>query len=360
MAAAGIDMDLEALHLKAEAGKGLAPEEVAVFLNQAGPADWERACRTAGALTRERFGGRVIFFAPLYFSSYCVNDCAYCGFRRSNRALRRRVLDPDEFVQEARFLWEQGHRTLLLVAAEHPFLAGAARIERYLSRLREANLPFYLMAEVAPMSPVDYQALKRAGISQCLLFQETYDRDLYARIHDGPKKDYEWRIGAMARALEAGIPRVGLGILLGLNDYRADLTGLISHAWELRRNGGEFPATFSFPRLRSAYGIDPPSGSREVSDEEYQKIIVLTRLAVPSAGIVLSTRETPEFRACALKKQIGITHMSAGSATAPGGYTLMESRPGGQFDLLDHRPLAEVLAETVETGHFPCLQPNAR
>jgi 2-iminoacetate synthase len=352
---------LEPLHVKAEAGKGLTSGEAVLFLNEAAPEDWERARRAAAILTRNRFGGRVVFFAPLYFSSFCVNDCVYCGFRRSNRALRRRVLDPDEFLAEARFLWEQGHRTLLLVAAEHPVHSGAAKVAEYTEKLRAAGMPFYLLAEIAPMGVDDYRLLKTAGVSQCLLFQETYNRETYAAAHDGPKEDYEWRRGAMARALQAGIPRVGLGILLGLNDYREDLAGLISHAWELRRDFGTFPATFSFPRLRSAYGLAEGAGNRkDVTDGELEKIIVLTRLAVPSAGIVLSTREAPEFRRALLKKEIGVTHMSAGSATAPGGYTLTDARPGGQFDLLDHRPLAEVLRETAEAGHRPCLQPSVQ
>ncbi|MBI4549499.1 MAG: radical SAM protein [Candidatus Omnitrophica bacterium] len=350
---------LESLHEKAAAGAGLTAEEAALFLERAGPEDWRRAHETACALTRGHFGGRLFFFAPLYFSSYCVNDCAYCGFRRSNRALRRRALETDEFLTEARFLWEQGHRTLLLVAAEHPGHSGAAKIAAHAGALRAAGMSFYLMAEVAPMSVPDYRVLRQAGISQCLLFQETYNREVYAAAHDGPKEDYEWRKGAMERALEAGISRVGLGILLGLNDYREDLCALIAHARDLRTRYGKFPATFSFPRLRSAYGLGPTAGEgKEVTDEQLERIIVLARLAVPSAGIVLSTRETPAFRDSVLKKGIGVTHLSAGSATAPGGYTLTESGPGGQFELLDHRPLGEVLRRTKEEGHRPCLQPN--
>lgn len=350
-----VDKNLNEILSKARAGEGLSPEEVALILEHGKKWNWEAVFQIAKELTAKNFHATLHFFAPLYFSNYCINDCVYCGFQRSNRLLKRRCLNEEEFIEEARFLWKEGHRSLLLIAGEHPVYGGVGQVASYVRALRREKLFFSLAVEVGPLGQNGYDFLRDLDANQFLLFQETYDRKTYDRAHRGPKKDYDWRLTAIERARSAGIERVGLGILLGLYDYRSDLVGLIRHAWQIKQKFGAFPSTFSFPRLRPAFGIPSFSPSRyRVSDEDYEKIIALARIAVPSAGIVLTTREKPEFRRRLLQLGIGITHMSAGSATTPGGYTLeQDTRQGSQFDLLDHRPLKRVEREARDLGYRP-------
>lgn len=339
-------------------GEGLSPEETGALLAETRPEDWAEIFRVARELTEKNFHKRICFFAPLYFSNHCLNDCLYCGFRRSNRGVKRRSLTEAEFVKEARFLWKAGHRSLLLVAGEHPLYAGVGEIASYVRALQRAGLLFSLMVESAPLATDEYAVLLGLGVRQVLLFQETYNRTTYASVHRGLKSHYDWRLTAMERAQQAGIERVGLGILLGLHDYREDLAALIRHALHFKNKFGAFPSTVSFPRIRPAGGISfTGGGSATVHDEDYQKIIAVTRLALPATGIVLSTRETPLFRRELLQAGTGITHMSAGSATAPGGYTLgADNEQAGQFDLLDHRPMAAVVKEAKTLGYEPVFR----
>lgn len=344
-------LTIENLIAQAREGRGLSSDEAAFFIDHASCDQWQEAFRIAKLLTESRFQQRLHFFAPLYFSSFCVNDCTYCGFQAGNRLLKRKVLTEDEFLQEARFLWNEGHRTLLLIAGEHPLYSGVGQIASYVTALRRAGLDFSLMMEVGPLGVRDYEILHELGVRSCLLFQETYNRATYAQLHRGKKKDYDWRLRAMERALESGIENIGLGILIGLHPYQEDLISLMEHAYRIRKTFGRFPTTFSFPRLRPAHGI---SLCREdaVSDEAFEKILALTRLACPDVGIVLTTRETPQFRKRLLQSGLGITHMSAGSSTLPGGYTLKnESGYGGQFELFDHRSLTEVEQEARSLGY---------
>lgn len=339
---------------EAERGQGLYAEEVQLILREADSTTWNSLFDLAKTLTGNHFRKRVHFFAPLYFSSSCVNDCTYCGFRRSNRFLKRRALTPKEFVEEARFLWFEGHRTILLIAGEHPFYSGVEQIARYLFALKKAELPFSAMVEIGPLDTSEYRFLHDLGVKHCLLFQETYNRRVYDGVHTGLKKNFDWRFQAMERMLKGGIERVGLGILIGIHDWKEDLVKLIHHAWHLKENFGVFPATLSFPRLRPAQGVSPLSPEMsEVYDEDFEKIIALARVALPSVGIVLTTREGPIFRRRLLELGIGVTHMSAGSSTLPGGYALEKKKKEGQFDLLDHRSLKEVSEQAKAFGYEP-------
>lgn len=345
---------------KASRGEGLFFEGVQFLLNQSTEEDWLEISDLARILTERRFQKTLHFFAPLYFSSFCVNDCAYCGFQSSNRLLKRRALSETELLQEARFLWTEGHRTLLLIAGEHPVYSGVGQIASHVTALRRAGLDFSLMVEVGSLSYEDYRILHELGINHYLLFQETYDREIYAQVHRGRKRDYDWRLEAMERALAAGIERIGVGILLGLAPWREDLVALVSHAYAIKEKFGCFPATFSFPRLRPAPGVTS-FHSQAVSDEDYQKILAISRLACPEVGIVLTTREAPDFRSKLLEAGMGITHLSAGSSTVPGGYTLkIDAAEDGQFELADHRPLAEVVHEIQELGYQPVYGPSAQ
>lgn len=345
---------------KASQGRGLSAEEAKLFLEQGTDENWVEIFDAARGLTERRFQKTLHFFAPLYFSSFCVNDCAYCGFQRSNTHLNRRVLSEEEFLEEARFLWKEGHRTLLLIAGEHPVYAGVGQVALYLTALRRSGLDFSIMVEVGPLSVEDYGILREMGVNHCLLFQETYDREIYGRVHRGKKKDFDWRFHAMERALAAGIENIGLGILLGLGPWREDLIRLMDHAYGVKERYGCLPATFSFPRLKPAHGVTS-FHNHTVSDEAFQKIVAVCRLACPEAGIVLTTREDAGFRRSLLEKGMGVTHMSAGSCTAPGGYTLgAQSFEDGQFELSDHRPLRGVVREAEGLGCRPIFNPEAK
>lgn len=332
-------------------GQRLSPDEVRLLLEWSTPEDWPEIYSIARNITETQFRKKLHFFAPLYSSNYCINDCEYCGFRSSNLTLKRKILTEEEFLAEAQFLWNEGHRTLLLIAGEHPVYSGIGQLASYITALRRAGLDFSLMIEVGPLCVRDYGILHELGVRSCLLFQETYNRATYARLHRGKKKDYDWRLAAMERALEAGIENIGLGILIGLHPYQEDLISLMEHAYRIKKTFGRFPTTFSFPRLRPAHGISLCQEDA-VSDEAFEKILALTRLACPDVGIVLTTRETPQFRKRLLQSGLGITHMSAGSSTLPGGYTLKnEPGHGGQFELFDHRSLDEVEQEARSLGY---------
>lgn len=344
---------LTSLWAQARRGEGLSSEKAARLWKGAQAHDWKEIFSIARDLTRRHFGRNLFFFAPLYFSSFCVNDCDYCGFRRSNAALQRKALTVEEFLREAKYLWEQGHRTLLLVGGEHPEHSNVERVKTYVEGLQKEGLPFSLTLEISPQSLEDYRRLKALGIRQCLLFQETYDFAVYHTIHHGPKRNFQWRHEAMFRAQEAGMERVGLGILLGLKNAQEDVLSLIQHAWEFKRRFGRFPATVSYPRLCPAEGVSF-GAFLKIPDETYYQVLALTRLALPETGLILSTRESSGFRDRLLELGIGITHLSAGSSTVPGGYTLLHrDAAAGQFYLEDSRSLREVQASALSLGYTP-------
>ncbi|MDP2643998.1 MAG: radical SAM protein [Desulfobacterales bacterium] len=348
-------LTIENLIAQAREGRGLSSDEAAFFIDHASCDQWQGAFRIAKLLTASRFQQRLHFFAPLYFSSFCVNDCTYCGFQAGNRLLKRKVLTEDEFLQEARFLWNEGHRTLLLIAGEHPLYSGVGQIASYVAALRRAGLDFSLIVEVGPLSLEDYGILHELGINHCLLFQETYHRETYTQVHRGRKRDFDWRLRAMERALSAGIEKVGVGILLGLGSWQFDLIRLIDYAYKIKEEFGSFPATFSFPRMRPANGT-ALFQNNAVSDGDFQKILAISRLTCPTVGLVLTTRESPDFRRKLLERGLGITHISAGSSTTPGGYTLKsKSGDDGQFELADHRPLLKVVNEVLKLGYQPVM-----
>lgn len=322
---------------------GILDLEFARALLSSSDPSLDEALRAAAyRITRSIFRKRILLFAPLYFSNVCVNNCLYCGFRRDNRTTRRTVLTPDEITEEAYALLRMGHRRVLVIASEDPSARGRSREVEAARRVREASLDgarfAHVSAELAAADEGHYRDLARAGVDSYVLFQETYDRALYARVHpEGPKRDYDRRLGAPARALAAGIPNVGLGVLLGLGDPSQEILELIAHARRIEEEFGRPPRSVSLPRMEPAEG-SPLSRSpeRPVSDEELLRMIAVIRIALPRTGIVLSSRETGSFRDHAL--EWGVTEISAGSRTDPGGYT---APPGectlAQFELQDRR-----------------------
>jgi 2-iminoacetate synthase len=341
----------------AKAGQlaGLSLRETALLLQTEDPQLIEEMFAAARAIKNAIYGKRVVLFAPLYYSSYCANNCLYCAFRRDNPMPRRR-LTLEQVAAETRALEEQGHKRLLVIAGES---AGHSSID-YLLQVIETVYATHsgrgeirrVNVEMAPMSVEDFKRLKAEKIGTYVLFQETYDPKTYAEMHPcGPKADYGWRLGAMDRAMAAGIDDVGIGTLFGLNDYREEVLGLLVHAQHLERTWGAGPHTISVPRLEPAAGapaaLNPP---HPVSDQEFKKIVAILRMAVPYTGMILSTRESAPMRTALL--DLGISQMSAGSCTEPGGYA--EGRESvAQFSVGDHRTLDEVIGDIAEHGYVP-------
>ena len=328
----------------------------------------EAMAAEAAAVTRHHFGRTMRLFAPLYVSNECVNNCAYCGFSRDNPIFRV-TLTLDQVVKEARHLEAEGFRHVLLVAGEHPKFVS----DGYLEDCIRAIKPFIptVAIEVGPMEQPEYERMVQAGAEGLVVYQETYDRTAYGEYHTaGPKKDFDWRLVCPERGYEGGFRRIGLGALLGLADWKTEALGLAAHLEYMQNHGWKANYTISFPRLRPAAGGFQPK--HPVADREFIQLLCAFRLCFPQVGIVLSTRESPALRDALLP--IGITAMSAGSHTEPGGYTgqgkddlhltvkgrrvEMERRScddaaTGQFDISDHRTPGEVADLLAQRGFDP-------
>ncbi|MBP1771804.1 MAG: thiH [Holophagaceae bacterium] len=303
------------------------------------------------------YGNRIVMFAPLYVSNLCANECLYCAFRASNRDLPRRALEQAEIAAEVGHLLAQGHKRLVLVAGEaYPkegldYILSAIRTV-YSTRRGNDNIR-RVNVNIAPLTVDDFRRLLEAQIGTYQLFQETYHRETYQRMHvRGLKADFDWRLGCMDRAMLAGIGDVGIGALFGLYDWRFELLALMHHARHLEDRFGCGPHTISVPRIEPAEGsATSEAPPHAVTDGEFLKLVAILRLAVPYTGLILSTRERPEIRSRAL--QLGISQISAGSRTNPGGYEDDSLEAGAQFSLGDHRSLDEVVRDLAETGFIP-------
>jgi len=313
--------------------------------------------KTANYVKNEIYGKRLVLFAPLYVSNMCNNECMYCAFRKSNTFIPRRTLSLDEIRSETETLVEQGHKRILLVSGEGlgesalPYSLKAIdtiySVKKGKGEIRRINI------NIAP-PPVDgFKKLKEARIGTYQLFQETYHYDTYKRMHPtGPKSDYINHLTAVDRAMEAGIDDVGVGILFGLYDYRFEIMALLQHIKHLENKFGIGPHTISIPRLEPASGSEiashPPFN---VTDRDFAKIIAILRITVPYTGMILSTRETAQMRRDAFS--LGISQVSAGSKTNPGGYSHPENETGEQFSLGDHRTLDCVIHDMAHMGYIP-------
>lgn len=291
---------------------------VAAFASDLASADdvrLEDMARKSSALTRRHFGKTVRLFAPLYLSNECINSCAYCGFSREN-AILRVTLEAEQVRAEARFLAAQGFRNILLVAGEHPKFVSGGYLEKIIRTLAP-EIPA-LSIEVAPMETPDYIPLVNAGAEGLIVYQETYDREAYALLHTaGPKKNFDWRLACPERGYEAGFRRIGIGALLGLCNWQTEAIALAAHLDHLQRTCWKAHFTISFPRLRPASGGFQPT--HPVSDRDFVQLLCAFRLHFPRTGIVLSTREPAALRDALVP--LGVTMLSAGSHTEPGGYT---------------------------------------
>jgi 2-iminoacetate synthase len=344
---------------KAKEAKGLSPDEVGKLLNVRSDPNLEVLYDAAREVKEKIYGKRIVLFAPLYFSSFCVNNCAYCGYRRDNE-FRRQKLSREEVMEEVRVLEAMGHKRLALECGEDPVNCPIEYVEEVIQAVYDTKLDRgsirRVNVNIAATTVQDYKRLKAANIGTYILFQETYHRPTYEFMHlQGPKSSYDWHLGAMDRAMEAGIDDVGIGALLGLYDYRYEVLGLIYHALHLEERFGVGPHTISVPRLRPARGVTLETFPHLMADRDFKKIVAILRLAVPYTGIILSTRERPGFRDEVIK--VGVSQISAGSQTGVGAYRhehradLEDEVP--QFAVDDNRTPDEIIASLAKSGYIP-------
>ena len=333
----------------------LSLPEAARLLATSDPMVWETAAAIARAVRDEVFGRRIVLFAPLYLSNECANSCLYCGFRRDNREAGRITLSPEQAVREARFLEGKGFHRLLLVSGEFPGKTDAEYLAEVLEAIYRGTGMRILHVNAAPMPEEELRLLKNAGAGVYQVFQETYHPGTYRTMHpSGPKSDYAWRITCMDRAMRAGFRDVGIGALLGLHDYRFEVLSVIRHSESLLEGYGTFPHTISVPRFKHAFGSPLHEAPRPVSDGEFERIVIVYRLAVPTAGIVVTTREPAALRDRVL--DIGASQISAGSKTDPGGYEEGVRRTRSeQFSLDDTRTVEEIIRMILARGYLPSL-----
>ena len=342
---------------KAEAMKGLNHREALLLLDCELPDANARTFELAKKIKERFYGNRIVLFAPLYLSNYCINSCVYCPYHRQNTAIPRKKLTQEEIAAEVVALQDMGHKRLVIETGEDPknnpieYVLESIRtiysVKHKNGAIRRVNV------NIAATTVENYRKLKDAGIGTYILFQETYHKKDYEILHPaGPKHDYAWHTEAMDRAMDAGIDDVGCGVLFGLEKYRYDFTGILMHAEHLEASKGVGPHTISVPRIRPADDIDAGEFANAVSDDIFEKIVAVLRVAVPYTGIIISTRESQAARERVLK--VGVSQISGGSRTSVGGYTT-ESRHDetAQFDVNDLRPLDEVVRWLLEMGHIP-------
>ena len=343
---------------KAKEMKGLNLDDVAVLTSISDPEMLAALFNTANQVKETIYGKRLVLFAPLYISNLCGNECLYCAFRATNKDIVRNSLSQEHIVRETEVLIKQGHKRVLMVAGEsYPnrgFQYILDSIKTIYSVKSEHGEIRRVNVNIAPLSTEEFRQLKDAGIGTYQIFQETYHRETYSKVHlGGKKRDYNWRAWSLHRAMEAGIDDVGIGVLFGLFDYRFEILAMMQHIAELEEKFGVGPHTISVPRLEPATNSDiashPPF---PVSDIDFRKIVAIIRLAVPYTGIIMSTRETAKMRRETFA--LGVSQISAGSRTNPGGYEEeTEDDPSGQFSLGDHRSLDEVIRDVASMGYIP-------
>ena len=336
---------------------GLTHREASVLLACEIPEKVQKIYEIAGEIKQAFYGNRIVIFAPLYLSNYCVNGCVYCPYHMKNKAIPRRKLTQEEVRQEVIALQDMGHKRLAIEAGEDPKNNPIEYILECIKTIYAVNHKNGAIRRVnvniAATTVENYRRLKDAGIGTYILFQETYHKESYLQLHPtGPKHDYDYHTEAMDRAMEGGIDDVGLGVLFGLELYKYEFAGLIMHAEHLEAVHGVGPHTISVPRLKRASDIDPDQFDNGISDEIFEKITACIRLAVPYTGIIVSTRESEAVRGRLLN--LGVSQVSGASRTSVGGYTETE-RPHDteQFDVSDQRSLDEVVRWLMENGHIP-------
>ena len=349
---------IDSLIERAKDCKGLTHREAAVLLECDLEDENEKMFRLAKEIKQKLYGNRIVIFAPLYLSNYCVNGCVYCPYHAKNKTISRKRLTQEEIVQEVIALQDMGHKRFALESGEDPInnpieyilesIKTIYSIKHKNGDIRRVNV------NIAATTVEEYKQLKEAGIGTYILFQETYNKKSYEELHPtGPKHNYAYHTEAMDRAMEGGIDDVGIGVLFGLNMYRYDFVGLLMHAEHLEAAKGVGPHTISVPRICPADDIDPNTFSNSISDEMFEKIVAVIRIAVPYTGMIVSTRESQATRECVL--ELGISQVSGGSCTSVGGYAKEEAEEDNskQFEVTDTRKLDEIVNWLLELGYIP-------
>lgn len=341
-------MEIEVILDKAARFEGLSPKDVAALLMADSTKFNDRIFKIAGQIKKQIYGERIVVFAPLYISDYCVNRCSYCGFQE-NSGKKRRKLTQEEVKGEVAYLERMGHKRLALESGEDPVNCPLDYVLECINTIYTTSDIRRVNVNIAALDTGGFRRLKEARIGTYILFQETYHRPTYKEVHlSGPKADYDYHLTALHRAMEAGIDDVGAGVLFGLYDFKYEVLALMLHNEELEKKFGVGFHTISVPRICD--GICDADFPYAVNDENFLRLVAILRMAVPYTGMIVSTRETPEMRRLLVK--LGITQMSAGSSTSVGGYSRNENKTG-QFSIYDHRDANEVFYWLMEEGILP-------
>lgn len=344
---------------KAKDLNGLTLKETATLLNCNEKELINKIFESAKYIKESIYGNRIVLFAPLYLTNECTNSCLYCGFRKENKGLARKTLSLNEIENEVKLLEKEGHKRLLLVAGEDEKISNISYIEDaiktvYCTKIGTGEIR-RVNVNIAPLSIENFKVLKNLNIGTYQLFQETYHRNTYNKVHPaGIKSDYDWRLYGMDRAFEAGLNDLGIGVLFGLHNYKFEVLSLLSHAQYLENKFGAGPHTISVPRIKPAH--QAPLSQKipcPVSDEDFKKIVAIIRLAVPYTGIILTTREPASLRNELFS--LGISQISAGSKTNPGGYSKSNNKEfdSEQFELEDTRTQLEIVKDILRQGFLP-------
>ena len=343
---------------KSKSAEGLTPEETAVLLNLEDKELIEEMFKAARQVKEKLYGKRLVVFAPLYVSNYCVNNCTYCGYKYCNDELKRKKLNKEQLIEEVKVLESLGHKRIALEAGEDPVNAPLDYILDCIKSIYSIKFDNgsirRINVNIAATTVENYKRLKDAEIGTYILFQETYHKPTYERLHvSGPKHNYNYHTTAMHRAREAGIDDIGMGVLYGLYDYKYETLAMLMHAMDLEETTGVGPHTLSVPRIKPAENVSLENYPYLVDDEDFKKIVAILRLAVPYAGLILSTREEPGLRDEIIA--LGVSQVSTGSCTGVGGYSeaYVDPEEKPQFEVGDHRSPVEMIESLMEAGYIP-------
>ena len=349
---------IEKILEKARLKKGLSHREAIMLLNCENQEKNEEIFKLANEIKQDFYGNRIVLFAPLYLSNYCVNGCVYCPYHAKNKHIARKKLTQEEIKREVIALQDMGHKRLAIESGEDPInnpieyilesIKTIYSVKHKNGAIRRVNV------NIAATTVENYRKLHEAGIGTYILFQETYNKKSYEELHPtGPKHNYKYHTEAMDRAMQGGIDDVGLGVLFGLESYKYEFTALLMHAEHLEAAFGVGPHTISVPRIRKADDIDPEAFDNGIDDDIFAKIVACIRIAVPYTGMIVSTRESEKCRERLL--HLGVSQVSGGSKTSVGGYfnPMPENENSAQFDVEDRRPLDEVIRWLMKLGYLP-------